>query len=161
MKDSDGSSTRVVEILTASILLAVGALVIYDSLRIGVSWAADGPQAGYFPFYIGIILALASLWLIVANSTRAKAGAFVHRSEFKRVAAVFFPAVVYVGAIYMLGIYVASALFIVFFMRLHGRFRTHTTVAVSVLVPLALFFLFEVWFLVPLPKGPLENFLGY
>ena len=39
--------------------------------------------------------------------------------------------------------------------------RWHIAVAVAVAVPVLTFLMFEIWFLVPLPKGPLESFLGY
>ncbi|MGH8728397.1 MAG: tripartite tricarboxylate transporter TctB family protein [Burkholderiales bacterium] len=155
------ASTRIIEILVAAVLLALGALVIYDSHRIGASWAADGPQAGYFPFYIGIILCCASAWILLSNLRSADARSFVGREEFKRVIAVLIPTALYVFAIYLIGVYAASALFIAFFMYWHGKFALHTTIVISALIPIALFLLFEVWFLVPLPKGPLEGLLGY
>jgi hypothetical protein len=59
------------------------------------------------------------------------------------------------------GLYVASALYMALSMRWGGR---HSW-AFSILLPLAfallVFFVFERWFLVPLPKGPLETWLGY
>ena len=60
-----------------------------------------------------------------------------------------------------IGIYVAGALFIAFFMWRLGKYPLHIAAPVSVLIPVALFFLFEVWFLISLPKGPLETALGY
>ncbi len=60
-----------------------------------------------------------------------------------------------------LGIYVASAIFIFAFMLLVGRERLVRALCVSIAVPLVLFLMFEVWFLVPLPKGPFELWLGY
>lgn len=152
---------RAVEILVAALLFAIAALVIHDSLRVGASWASDGPQAGYFPFYIGIILALSSVWILLANARRVDTRAFVGGEEFKRVIAVLVPAVLYVAAIGVIGLYLASALFIAFFMLWHGKFSALLTVIVSTLIPLTLFLLFEVWFLVPLPKGPLESLFGY
>jgi hypothetical protein len=154
-------SIRTVEIVVALILLIVAALVIQDSTRIGASWAADGPQAGYFPFYVAVILAVASAWVLIFNLRRGSGEAFVAGEEFKRVIAVLLPAAIYVAAIYVVGIYLASALFIAFFMLWHGRFSVRLAVLVSVLIPVALFFLFEVWFLVPLPKGAVEKLLGY
>ena len=59
------------------------------------------------------------------------------------------------------GIYVASALFIAAFMIWRGRYGALPTLGASVGVPVILFLLFEVWFLVPLPKGPVERMLGY
>ena len=60
-----------------------------------------------------------------------------------------------------LGIYVASAIFILAFMIVIGRENPLKALGVGILVPVALFFMFEKWFLVPLPKGPLEAWLGY
>jgi len=71
------------------------------------------------------------------------------------------PAVVFGFLVWLIGIYVASAVFIGYFMRRVGRYAWHLAAIVSVGVPVALFVLFEIWFLVPLPKGPLEDMLGY
>ena len=44
-------------------MLLVLALVLgYDNWRTGASWEADGPQAGYFPFYLSVLLGAASLY---------------------------------------------------------------------------------------------------
>jgi len=156
-------SVRTVEIVVALLFLAIAGIVIYDSNRIGFGWAADGPKGGYFPFYIGVIIAIAS----VANLVRAilskddGAKTFVQRPQLRAVLAVLIPMVIYIGAIYVLGIYVASALFIAIFMRWLGRFGWSKIAVVSLIVPIGLFMMFEVWFLVPLPKGPLEVLLGY
>jgi putative tricarboxylic transport membrane protein len=156
-------SKRKVDIVVALILAGAGALVIIDSLRLGMGWAADGPQSGYFPFYIGLLLVVSSVGSIgVTLFARAQSrGAFVERARFRDVLKVLLPAAVFVALIGVIGIYVASALFIGAFMRWLGRFRWRTIVIVAVAVPFALFLLFEIWFLVPLPKGPLEDFLGY
>ncbi len=156
-------SKRKADIIVALILAAVGALVIIDSLRLGIGWAADGPQSGYFPFYIGLLLVVASLGTISVTlfGRDQGRGAFVERTQFRDVLKVLVPAAVFVALIGYIGIYVASALFIGAFMRWLGRFRWRTIAVVSVAVPIALFLLFEIWFLVPLPKGPLEDFLGY
>ena len=151
------------DIVVALILAGLGGLVIVDSLRLGMGWASDGPQSGYFPFYIGLLLVIASLGTVAVTLLgRTKDhGAFVERSQLRDVLKVLLPAAVFVGLIGFIGIYVSSALFIGAFMRWLGKFRWRTIVVVSVAVPFALFMLFEIWFLVPLPKGPLEDFLGY
>lgn len=161
--DASVVSVRTVEIIVAVLFLFVAGVVIYDSNRVGFGWAPDGPQAGYFPFYIGVIIAVAG----VANLLRAIFSkdlgqkSFVQRKQFRSVMAVLIPMAIYIGAIYVLGIYVASALFIAIFMRWLGRFSWTKIALVSLLVPVGLFLMFEIWFLVPLPKGPLETWLGY
>ncbi len=158
-----GVSTKAVEIVVAAAILAVGLLVIVDSRRVGAGWADDGPQAGYFPFYVGIILCIASVWTLlrVLFYAKADAGVFVSHKKLRLVMSVFVPSIVYVVAIYFIGIYVASAVFIGAFMYWHGRFSWTKIVPVSLAVPVSMFLLFEVWFLVPLPKGPLEALIGY
>jgi putative tricarboxylic transport membrane protein len=158
-----GLSTKAVEIAVAALMFMLGLVVIFDSRRVGYGWAEDGPQAGYFPFYIGLTLCAASAWSLLraAFSKRATLGIFVSRKKLKLVLSVFFPSLIYVIAIYFIGIYVASALFIGAFMYWHGRFPWIKIIPVSLIVPVSMFLLFELWFLVPLPKGPLEALLGY
>jgi putative tricarboxylic transport membrane protein len=158
-----GISTRAVEIGVAAVMFGLGLVVIFDSRRVGYGWADDGPQAGYFPFYIGLILCAASAWtLLHAAFSRHSAGEmFVSRKKLRLVLSVFFPSLVYVIAIYFIGIYVASALFIGAFMYWHGRFPWIKIIPVSLIVPVSMFLMFELWFMVPLPKGPLEALFGY
>jgi hypothetical protein len=158
-----GVSTKAVEIVVAAVILALGLVVILDSRRVGAGWADDGPQAGYFPFYIGLLLTLASIWTLSRTlfSGQAGAGVFVSRKKLRLVLSVFIPSIVYVLAIYFIGIYAASAVFIGAFMYWHGRFPWTRIVPVSLAVPVSMFLLFEIWFLVPLPKGPLEALIGY
>ena len=156
--------TRWVELVVALLVVAGGAVVVVDSLRVGIAWGDDGPKAGYFPFFIGLILILAggliAVQALLAWRRRADE-VFVTRAELKPVMAMLLPTIAYVAAIYLIGIYVASAIYIAAFMRWQGSFKWWTTAAASLGVPIALFLLFEIWFLVPLPKGPLEAWLGY
>ena len=158
-----GISTKAVEIAVAAVILGLGLVVIFDSRRVGYGWADDGPQAGYFPFYIGLMLSAASAWLLLraAFSSRAAGGMFVSRKKLRLVLSVFTPSLVYVIAIYFIGIYAASALFIGAFMYWHGRFPWIKIIPVSLIVPVSMFLMFELWFMVPLPKGPLEALVGY
>ena len=162
-KHHHGVSTRAVEIGVAAFTLILGLVAIVDSRRVGAGWAEDGPQAGYFPYYIGIILSIASVWTLwrALFSGKDFAGVFVSHRKLRLVLSVFIPSMIYVAATYFIGISVASTLFIGAFMYWHGRFAWTRIIPVSVIVPVAMFLLFEVWFLVPLPKGPLETLIGY
>ena len=156
-------SNRTMDVLVALLLLGGCAIVIYDSMRLGFSWReGEGPAPGYFPFYIAVILGVSSVInLVSALLGRGRDQIFVSLRPFGRVLAVLIPSLVYVGLIQYLGIYAASALFIFCFMVVIGRENPFKALLVSLLVPLALFLMFEKWFLVPLPKGPLEAYLGY
>jgi len=154
--------TKGVELVVAALFFALGALVIFDSRRLGTGWADDGPQAGYFPFYLGLIICVSSLVTFFKALTirPERDKVFVDSAQFRLVLAVFVPTVVYVGLIGLLGIYVSSMLFIGFFMRWQGKYSWLKLGMVSVGVMGVFFFVFEMWFKVPLPKGPLEAALG-
>jgi hypothetical protein len=156
------ASTRAVDIAVALIMTAVGGIVMWDSARIGASWASDGPEAGYFPFYVGTIIALASIAnFMIAVLGKGPRGTFVEQGQFLSVLKVLIPAVLFVVAIEWLGLYVSAALYIAIFMAWLGKYKPWIIAPVAIGVPIVLFFLFEIWFLVPLPKGPLEAALGY
>ncbi|UEM25217.1 tripartite tricarboxylate transporter TctB family protein (plasmid) [Skermanella mucosa] len=156
-------SVRTMEIVTAALFAIVAAVVMYDSSRVGAGWASDGPEAGYFPFYVGLIMFVSSGVILVTNliNRTPKAATFVERGQLKLVVSVLVPAIVFVALIWVLGIYLAAAIFIAFFMSWLGRYPVLKILPIAILIPLALFVMFEIWFLVPLPKGPVEAFLGY
>jgi hypothetical protein len=156
-------SQRLMELVVAGLLMGTACLVMYDNWRIGAGWADDGPQAGLFPFSMGVILFIASLATFMTNllTKTPDLKTFVERQQAILVMKVLVPTIVLVIAINFLGIYVAGALFIAFFMAWLGKYPVYKIVPVSLGVPLVLFMMFEVWFLVPLPKGPLEAALGY
>src|SRR3990172_6053154 len=116
-----GVSTKAMEIVVAALILLLGLVAIVDSRRVGAGWASDGPQAGYFPFYIGLILCFASIWTLWRTlfSDKDPTGVFVSHGKLRLVLSVFIPSLIYVAAIYFIGIYVASAFFIGAFMYWH------------------------------------------
>jgi hypothetical protein len=160
--DRSGASQRAVDMFVAAAIMALASLVMYDSQRVGAKWAFDGPQAGYFPFYVGLIMFVsAAATFLLALRAKGPKRIFVDADQFRSVLAILVPSAVYVAAIYLLGIYVASALFLAFFMRVHGGYGPLLIAPVALGMPLILFLLFEVWFLVPLPKGPIESLFGF
>jgi putative tricarboxylic transport membrane protein len=155
-------SQKTAEVAVAVIFLVLGAIVIYDSLRLGAKWDFDGPQAGYFPFYVALIMCAASIvnLCLAAFGKAFKDKPFVEVGQLVLVMKVLVPAAVYVAAITYLGIYVASTLFIAFFMRWLGKYPWWKVATVSVATSVVFFLIFETWFKLPLPKGPLEAALG-
>jgi hypothetical protein len=153
---------KTAEIVVAALFLAVGALVMWDSVRLGASWAEDGPRPGYFPFYVGLIIVVSSVFNIIRAVAvpKAKDKAFVERGQLKLVLSVLVPAALYVTAVTWIGIYVSSAVFIAFFMRWLGKYPWWKVAAVSLGAAAVFYVIFEMWFLVPLPKGPVEALIG-
>lgn len=156
-------SMRVMEVAVAAAFMVVAALVMWDSWRVGAGWAFDGPEAGYFPFYIGVIMFVSGAVTFVTNALTKTPDLsnFVDRSALWLVLRVLIPTGGFVLLINLLGIYVAAAIFIAFFMWWLGKYRLQRAVPVGVAISLVLFWVFEIAFLIPLPKGPLEAALGY
>lgn len=151
------------EAIVAVVILLVGVVMMVDARRVGMDWASDGPKGGYFPFRTGAVLSIASvvIFLRALFSKHRNHELFVSWDRFKMVLAVLIPTVLYVLATQFIGIYVASAVFIGGFMRAIGRFNWPKVILISVVVSVVLFWMFEIQFLVPLPKGPLESLFGY
>jgi putative tricarboxylic transport membrane protein len=168
--DKGRSGDSVVSRLTMNIavalaLMVVAAVVMVASYRLGAGWAKDvGPDSGYFPFYIALIMFVSSsVTLVQSIVARRRDGgeSFLSREQLIRVLQVLVPMTIFVVLSIFIGIYISTFLFMSFFMMWHGRYPVYKTVPVAILVPVVLFIVFEVWFLVPLPKGPFEAWLGY
>jgi putative tricarboxylic transport membrane protein len=151
------------EIAIAALFFIFGAIVIYDSVRLGFGWQeVHGPRPGYFPFYIGLLICISA----AVNFVRAlriapeKNKTFVELGQLKLVLAVLIPTAVYAFLVTWIGVYAASVLFIGFFMRWLGKYPWWKVIVVSVLTVVVFYAVFELWFKVPLPKGPVESALG-
>ncbi len=161
-----GVRTVAVEAATSLLLAGIGAAAMWDSRRLGAGWGAEGPQSGYFPFWLGVVLLGASLGnLVLALRARGAAGKgdglFVTWPQLRLVLSVLLPTTLYVAAIPFAGLYLASAALVAWFMVRLGGFRWWTAAGAGLATALVAFVVFEEWFLVALPKGPIETWLGY
>jgi hypothetical protein len=157
-----GPAQRQIEIGMALFIGVFGLIIIAGALKAGIGWGFDGPRAGFFPFYVGLLVilsAVVTLTQIILD--KSYMGIFAEWGQLKQVLSVAIPTLVYIILIAFLGIYVSSAILIAYFMQVVSKFSVLRTALIAILVPLITFFVFEKWFLVALPKGPLEQFLGY
>jgi putative tricarboxylic transport membrane protein len=155
-----GPAHRTVEIGVAIFTALLGAITIVGSLRVGINWGAEGPRAGFFPFYLGVLIVISSAVNLGQVMALDRKPLFAEWGQLGQVLKVVVPTAVYVLVIPYSGIYLASAILIAVFMTWFGRYRWALTAAVSIGVPVAVYLLFENWFLVPLPKGPIEDWLN-
>ncbi|MGH6727947.1 MAG: tripartite tricarboxylate transporter TctB family protein [Pseudolabrys sp.] len=158
-------SNRTMNVAVALALMAVASVVMISSYRLGAGWAKDvGPDSGYFPFYVSLIMFVTSGVTLVQHLLSRRSdgeGTFIARGELVMVLQVLIPMSIFVVLSIYIGIYISMALFIGFFMTWHGRYPLYKTIPLVIAIPIVLFVVFEIWFLVPLPKGPLEAWLGY
>ena len=156
-----GPSHRWVEAGVAVFTALIGAIVIVGSFQVGIGWGPEGPKAGFFPFYLGVVIIAAS----AGNLARCllevdRKLLFADWGQLAQVISVVIPTAIYVLAVPWTGIYVASMLLIAVFMKWLGRYGWGLTLSIAIGIPAITYVIFEKWFLIPLPKGPLEDLLG-
>ena len=156
---------------TAVAAALLGVVVVSESLTHDIGWNETGPGSGYFPFRIGVLLIGAAI--IRLFQVRLKADtttevrlkpdtttAFVTREELGRSLSVLWPTMALVLAMIPLGCYVPSAVYLAWMMRRHGGYGWLLSAAYGVAIAVAFFLVFDLWFRVPLAKGPVEAALG-
>lgn len=149
------------EIFGALVTFALAVAIVMGARGDGIGWTTGGPQAGTFPFYVGLIVGAASLGnLVVAFRRRDRRTVFLDAVKARRIAAFGVPLLLFVLASVWLGFYVATILYLAGVMRVQGRYRWVTSIAVALGSAAFFFVVLEVWFKVPLLKGPLEAMLG-
>jgi hypothetical protein len=158
---------RLLNLVTAAVLMLLSSIVIYEALGLGIGWANEGPQSGFFPFWLAAILGAISVALFGQALFERSKKPFVTREQFVPVLKVLVPLACFVvltdppGPWSGLGLYVASGLYLGFYMRWVGGHRWGAVLLLASVVPVVTFLVFETWFLVPMPKGPVEAWLGY
>ena len=165
MKSGEHLQTRWMELFVSACFVGVSLLVITDSIRVGNSWGSDGPEPGYFPFYIGCLMLGGAVWVILQTLRAWKQDdgkeVFAEKHEFNLMLLMLVPTLVFTATIFVLGIYLSSLIFIAAFMVWQGKYSYFKSITVGFGISVALFALFEVWFKLPLPKGFIETWLGY
>jgi putative tricarboxylic transport membrane protein len=157
-----GPSQRSVEIAVALSTLAFGILILIGSWQVGMDWGVEGPKPGFFPFYISLFIIGASIYNLVQATTLGgiKQGLFSDWEQLRRVLSVVVPTTIYVALVPFLGMYVSSILLIAVFMMWLGKYSVWYTLPVAVGVPAVVYIVFERYFQIALPKGPIEYWLG-
>ena len=156
-----GPGQRSVEIGVTVATALFGLIVILGSMQVGIGWGAEGPKSGFFPFYLGVIIMIGSAFNLIEAARKSGEKLFADWSQLRQVLAITIPTAVYVTVIPWVGIYVSSLFLIALFMVWLGSYRIWYAFTLSAVIMIATYMTFEKWFLVPLPKGPLESMLGY
>jgi hypothetical protein len=151
---------RVADLAIALVLFLLAGLVLVDSVRLGIGWSTDGPKSGFFPFCLAVIAMLSCVVIAVQALRRGRGRPFVTRAQAGPVLKVVLPAAGLVVATQFVGLYVAAALYIALYMRWIGRHEWWLVLVLAACIPVVTFVIFERWFLVPMPKGALEDWLG-
>jgi len=153
-------SGRSLEAATALLTGAFGAAVVISSLDNGIGWSAAGVDAGTFPFVVGVIILSGSVYNLARGWFQAR-DVVLRPSELKRLGMLFIPAVLFVGVIPAIGVYLASAFYVFGALAWHKRGSLVFSGIAAIGTALALYLIFELTFQISLPRGALGDFIGF
>ena len=164
VKEDSVPSLRVVDIIFAIICIAFSIFLMIGSVRLGAKWTPEGPESGYFPFYIFLMMLIASsvtLYEAIVINKKKPGEDFVEKHAFQQILCILFPAIAFLIGVSLIGIYVSSTVYIAIFMIWIGKYSYWKATLVGLSVGVILYLMFEVWFQVPLPHGSWFNPLSY
>jgi putative tricarboxylic transport membrane protein len=148
---------RKAEIIVALFFVAIGFIAIVDAIRVGFGWGSSGPESGFFPFYLGVGTLICSAFVLTKGFKEFKkegsGGRLIPEGGLKPILWVLIPSTVMVILTEFVGLHIAAAIFLAFYMRAVGKIRWVTVALVSILLPVSLFVVFDKFFLIPLPMG--------
>lgn len=153
-------SGRSLEAATALITGAFGAAVVISSLDNGIGWSASGVESGTFPFIVGLVILVGSVFNLVQGWLHARA-VILGPSELRRLGILFVPAAVFVGIIPLIGMYPASAFYVFAALAWHKRGSLLVPALAAIGAAFALYLIFELTFQISLPRGALGTFFGF
>jgi putative tricarboxylic transport membrane protein len=153
----EGGKMRKADIVVALGLMLVGLLVIADSIRLGFGWGISGPESGFFPFYMGLGTVVCTFFIALRGiRTYKKEGPgkpLVEEGGMTQILWVLLPAIGMILLTELIGLHLATVLYLAFYMGVVGKIRWSKVIVLSILVPLAIYILFDRIFLIPLPEG--------
>jgi len=148
---------RKADIVVALGLMVIGLLVLGDAVRLGFGWGISGPESGFFPFYMGLGIVICTFFIVLrAIRIYKKDGAgkpLIPKGGTAQILWVLLPAIGVVLLTELLGLHLATVLYLAFYMGVVGRIPWGKVILLSLLVPLVVYVLFDRIFLIPLPEG--------
>lgn len=147
-------SHRSFEIGVAIILVALGILVFFESLRLNPGLGDIGPEPGFFPFVLTIAMLFGVFVVLIGVVRQPDLRPFFEaREEVVDLLKVGLPIFFAVLALKWLGLYITAGLYMAFFMAWYGRFKSYWALAGGVIFPVALWLTLAKGFNIPMPHS--------
>src|SRR3989337_2792096 len=109
---------RKADIIVALGLMVIGLLVLGDAVRLGFGWGMSGPEAGFFPFYMGLGIVICTFFIVLRGlKTYKKEGAgkrLVAEGGLTQILWVLIPAAGMVLLTELIGLHFATVLYLGF-----------------------------------------------
>lgn len=122
-----GITTRSVDAAASLVFLALAAGVAFEGVRLGAGWDQRGPEPGFFPFWLAILMGFgAAASFLQALRSRRTTPFFETRQEVADLLRAGAPLAAAVIAIPWLGLYVTTFVYVWLFAWWYGEFRWWT-----------------------------------
>jgi hypothetical protein len=148
---------RRADIYVGLFLMVIGLLVLGDAIRLGFGWGISGPEAGFFPFYMGLGIVICTFFIVLRGiRILRKEGAgksLIKKGGLSQILWVLLPAAGMVLLTELIGLHLATVLYLAFYMGIVGKENWGKVTLLSILIPLVIYIVFDKIFLIPLPEG--------
>ena len=155
-------SVRTAELLMAIMMGIFSIYLMVKSAELPIGWIdGEGPGGGAWPFWLSSIMLICCLGILfnwfrkhgpIATSDKV----YIESHVLVDVAAVAISLIITVALFSFVGIYGALPLFLIFYLRFLGKHSWRLTSALTVGIPIVIFYFFEITLKIILPKGITE-----
>lgn len=149
---------RAETIFTLGLFAGAVVLLINVLTTLNIGWASRGPGDGFVPFWClmgvlscSLVVVIQSLWKEARSNSDAKP--FIQKEGLASVTKVFLPIAWAFLLLNYIGFYLTAVVYMGFFMRWIGKHNWLLVIGVSILFPVAIYFVIEKKFFIILPKG--------
>ena len=142
--------------IAGAALLALAVAFSAGALKAYTYWGENGPGPAFLPFWLGAVMAvLAAALLVGALRSRDPGPAWLPSGDgLRRLVLVIVATAAFVALLDVIGMTIATVLFLLVVMRVLDRQRWPLTIAVALAVAGLNYLVFARWLHVPLPVGP-------
>jgi putative tricarboxylic transport membrane protein len=150
---------RKADIALALFLMLIGFIVLADTLTLGFGWGMSGPEAGFFPFYLSLGTIVCTFIILIRavkayrKETPGTAIPLIAEGGLTPILWVLIPAIGMVLLTELIGLHLATILYLLFNMRVMEKTQWVKTILICLLVPMSIYIAFDKIFLIPLPEG--------
>lgn len=145
---------RAAEVVAGAGFVVVAMVVLVETIKLGPGWGRDGPQPGFFPFILAVVIGLGGLGTLVQGLRSADSRPFFEvRQEMVDLAQVGIPLALAIASIPFLGLYIMAVLYVGLFTAWYGRFRWYLSFPAGLVLAGTLYWGLERGFLISMPKS--------
>jgi hypothetical protein len=145
--------------ITSVLFMILSVIIMIECARLGFGWEEmSGPQAGFVPFYLALLMLLASIFIFYLawkEGPKEDDTFFINREGMMEAVKIAATTLLFSILIIYAGVYFAMLIYAPVFVRFVGKHNWPTVIMFTIGVTLAIYFGMEVGLKIPLPRSPM------